>query len=115
MQVFSKLALGCPLLKRFQQLEQATRFDLHSSHQARPTGHLLKGTLPPLVRDRATYGSIRIPSVSFIRGPLVGCFEAATNGPDGDDEPIVLLRWAFCVLEYLQDMSHPLRVVAHVE
>jgi hypothetical protein len=95
------LALGCPLLKWFQQLEQATPLGLHGSHQACPTGHLLKGTLPPLVRDRATYGSIGIVSVSFIRGPLVGRFEAATNGFDGDDEPIALLRWAFCVLEYL--------------
>jgi hypothetical protein len=95
------LALGCPLLKRFQQLEQATRLSLHGSHQACPTGHLLKGTVQPLVRDRATYGLIRILSVSFIRGPVVRSFEAATNGFDGDDEPILLLRWAFSVLEYL--------------
>src|SRR5215204_2641083 len=101
MQVFSKLALGCPLLQRFQHLEQATRLSVHGSHQARPTRHLLEGTVPPLVRDRTTYGSIRVPSVSFIRGPLVRSFEAATNGFDGDDEPIVLLRWTFCVLEYL--------------
>jgi hypothetical protein len=54
-----------------------------------------------MVRNRPTYGSIRIPSVSFIRGPLVGRLEAATNGLDGDDEPIALLRWAGRVLAYL--------------
>jgi hypothetical protein len=89
------LALGFPLLKLFQHLEQPTRLSLHGSHQACHTGHLLKGTVPPLVRDRLTYGSIRVLSVRFIRGSLVRSFEAATNGFDGDDKPIVLLRWAF--------------------
>ena len=42
LQVFPELALACPLLKRLQQLEDATRFNVHGSREARPTGHLLK-------------------------------------------------------------------------
>jgi hypothetical protein len=47
-------------------------------------------------------------------GALVGRFEAAANGIDGEGEPIALLRWACCVLAYLQGMSRPLWEVAHL-
>jgi hypothetical protein len=108
------LALYCPLLKRFQQLQEATSLGFHGPRQAGPAWHLLEGVVPPLVRDRTAYGSIRIPSVRLISGPLVGCFEAAANRLDGEGEPITLLRYAGCVLEYLQGMGRPLREVAHL-